>query len=98
MNWGVQGMPLLNLSMTVLFRLLALSLSNPAAPPIRVEAVDMLGNVDIIHFILAEISPYHIATLSGHTRGEFLTVSFSPDGTTLASGGDYTVKLWNMAT
>ena len=37
-------------------------------------------------------------TLEGHT-GSVLSVSFSPDGTTLASGsGDGTVKLWDVET
>ena len=40
----------------------------------------------------------NIATLEGH-RGWVNSVSFSPDGTTLASGsGDDTVKLWDVAT
>ena len=38
----------------------------------------------------------HIATLEGHTRG-VTSVSFSPNGTPLASGSyDGTVKLWNV--
>ena len=40
----------------------------------------------------------YIATLQGHTDS-VTSVSFSPDGTTLASGSaDDTVKLWDVAT
>ena len=48
-------------------------------------------------------SPYQIATLEGH-GDSVRAVSFSPDGTLLASGGgegfqeDGTVKLWDVAT
>ena len=74
------------------------SLSDPVVHPIHVEAVDMAGNVSEVSFILAEVSPQHIATLEGHTASVY-SVSFSPDGITLASGsGDGTVKLWNAST
>ena len=46
---------------------------------------------------LAEFSPYHIATLEGHT-GAVTSLSFSPDGTTLASGSWDGIILWDLAT
>ena len=79
------------------------SLSNPVVHPIDVAAVDMAGNVSEVSFVLAEVSPQHIATLGEHTASVY-SVAFSPDGTTLASGsgdgngGDGTVKLWNVST
>ncbi|MEO1185107.1 MAG: WD40 repeat domain-containing protein, partial [Cyanobacteria bacterium J06636_27] len=36
-------------------------------------------------------------TLKGHSLG-FISVSLSPDGKTIASGGDNTVKLWDIST
>ena len=74
------------------------SLSDPPVHPIFVEAVDSGGNVSRASFVLSEISPYHIGTLVDHT-GFVTSVSFSSDGTTLASGAeDYTIKLWDIAT
>ena len=47
--------------------------------------------------MFAEMSPYQIATLEGHT-GRVRSVSFSPDGTLLASGSDdVSIKLWDVA-
>ena len=78
------------------------SLSNPASHPIRVEAVDMNGNVsEPSFFTLSEISSRHIATLDDHT-GWVHSVAFSPDGKTLASGAGNAGKgnaiiLWDIA-
>ena len=81
------------------------SLSNPPVHEIRVVAVDTAGNQSSASFTLREVSPYEIATLSGHTD-PVSSVAFSPDGTTLASGaddakvrpGDEKIRLWNVAT
>ena len=67
-----------------------------AVRPIHVKVIDTDGNVRYASYDLVEVSPYQIATLLGHGAG-VPSVSFSPDGATLASGSlDGTVKLWNV--
>ena len=67
-----------------------------AVRPVHVKVVDTDGNVRYASYDLVEVSPYQIATLLGHGAG-VPSVSFSPDGATLASGSlDGTVKLWNV--
>ena len=74
------------------------SLSDPVIHPIYVYVVDTDGNIGYASFELVEISPYHIATLEGHTAG-VNSVAFSSDGVTLATvSWDGTVKLWNVVT
>ena len=75
------------------------NLSSDVIHPISVAAVDATGNVSESIFWLGEKSPYHITTLEGHT-GAVNSVSFSPDGITLASTGkwDDTVRLWDVKT
>ncbi len=73
------------------------SLSNPVAHTIVVEAVDTDGNVRREQYGLAEISPYYIATLEGHTD-LVRSVAFSSNGTLASGSWDGTAKLWNTET
>ena len=64
----------------------------------HVAAVDTDGNVGWTSFDLVERSPRYITTLEGHTD-DVISVTFSPDGKTLASGSDdRTVRLWDVNT
>ena len=73
------------------------TLSNPISHPIIVEAVDTDGNVRHERWGLAEMSPYYIATLEGHTD-RVRSVAFSPDGTLASGSEDGTARLWNIET
>ncbi len=75
------------------------NLSDSVQHRIHVMAVDTDGNVGDASFSLVEISPYHIASLEGHTD-RVSSVAFSPvDATLLATGSsDRTVKLWDVET
>ena len=73
------------------------SLSDPVVHPLRVKISNREGDVTDKELMFAEMSPYQIATLEGHT-GRVRSVSFSPDGTLLASGSDdVSIKLWDVA-
>ena len=80
-GWGLEGF---------------VNLSDSVVNLIYVRAVDTDGNMSREFFTLAEISPHHIATLSGH-RGVVESIAFSPDGTILASGAQNgTMRLWEV--
>ena len=77
-------------------------LSNLVAHPLSVYAVDGDGNVHGTSFVLAEVSPYRLTTLSG-TGGRITSVAFSPDGNVLVAGAvgktnDGAIRLWNIET
>ena len=74
-----------------------ISLSDAAAHNIFVQAVDTDGNVGFTRFTLAEMPASYITTFEGQT-GRIHSVSFSPDGGTLASASGNTVMLWEIAT
>ena len=76
----------------------ASGLSDPAVHRIVVLAVDTDGDVSETAIFLSEIPQQAITFLEGHT-GRIEEVSFSPDGTILASGAvDGTVRLWDIET
>ena len=61
------------------------SLSDPAAHSMSASVVDTDGDRWSVDFGLVERSPHHIAFLNTQNSALF-PLSFSPDGTTLASG------------
>ncbi len=74
------------------------SLSTSITQYIAVEAVDTKGNVRQAHFLLAEESPHHIATLKGPTSPEIYGAKFSHDGTILAVNSSSGIQIWDAAT
>ena len=71
-------------------------LSDPAAHPIVVRAVDRDGDVGSVYGELVQASSYHIAT---HETEEVTSTALSPDGSTLALGRqDSRVELRDLAT
>ena len=73
------------------------SLSTSVTQYIAVEAVDTKGNVRLAHFLLAEESPHHIATLKGPTSSQIYGAEFSPDGSLLAVRSGVGIQIWDTA-
>ena len=62
------------------------------------NSVDVSIGYESVTFYAAGSSPAHIATLRAGDADNLISVSFSPDGTLLASGSGTAVRLWNVAT
>ena len=76
----------------------ATTLSDPPSHNIGFLTIDKRGDHGYEGWTFAQQSPYHLATLEGHTH-QINSIAMSPDGTTLASGSrDSTIKLWDTKT
>ena len=82
------------------------SLSASVAQYVAVLAVDTEGNANTgplrdTHFVFAEASEHHLATLFRYTRDtspEIYGAKFSPTGTILAANSSAGIQLWNTST
>ena len=76
----------------------ATTLSDPPSHYIGFLTIDKKGDYGYEGWTFAQRSPYHLATLEGHTH-QINSIAMSPDGTTLASGSrDSTIRLWDTKT
>ena len=74
-----------------------IGLSDELFHQILVMAVDTRGNRVLKGFRLWDVALGILADFQGHVS-EVHSVAFSPDGATLASGADASIKLWDIAT
>ena len=82
------------------------SLSSSPAHFVSVQALDSEGNANSgpyrdSHFVLAEDSPHHLATLFRNTSEfspEIYGAKFSPDGSLLAVNSSAGIGIWDVAT
>ncbi len=82
------------------------SLSESPAHFVSVQALDSEGNANSgpyrdSHFVLAEDSPHHLATLFRNTSEfspEIYGAKFSPDGSLLAVNSSAGIGIWDVAT
>ncbi len=82
------------------------SLAASVAQYMAVLAVDTEGNANVgplrdTHFVFAEASKHHLATLFRYTRAtlpEIYGAKFSPDGAILAANSSAGIDLWNTST
>ena len=82
------------------------SLSVSPAHYVSIQAVDTEGNANSgpykdSHYVVAEESPHHLATLFRYTRDispEIYGAEFSPDGTTLAVSSSAGIQIWDTVT
>ena len=71
--------------------------SVPESHALFVRVVDSDGEATFDMYSLVEASSYKIATLDHENTTDISSVSFSPDGTLLATTGDHLTQLWDVS-